>query len=252
MVTHVEHILKKPEAINEETRLDIFQITLSFPNEPDIRLWCAIHLAPSDTNLIICEFEEYIDSFYNKELRAAQNLPLFPAPAMGFESSPQVLAKSTKSASKPLPVIEIARQRRDKGFTSTDLFNALSQAQKQISGCGSVQEVLEVVVGLTSELTGYHRVMAYRFDAEHNGCVDAELLNPDASPDCFRGKISGVRWSGDFEKRRVVLTNFIIGMHFPASDIPVQARKLYITNRIRLLHDRDAQTARLVSTLAML
>jgi light-regulated signal transduction histidine kinase (bacteriophytochrome) len=45
----------------------------------------------------------------------------------------------------------------------------------------------------------------------------------------------------------VAITNYLTGMHFPASDIPKQARELYIINRVRLLHDRDAETARLVS-----
>jgi hypothetical protein len=36
------------------------------------------------------------------------------------------------------------------------------------------------------------------------------------------------------------------GLHFPAADIPKQARDLYVLNRIRLLYDRDADTARLV------
>jgi light-regulated signal transduction histidine kinase (bacteriophytochrome) len=37
-------------------------------------------------------------------------------------------------------------------------------------------------------------------------------------------------------------------MHYPASDIPKQARELYKINRIRILHDRDDETARLVGT----
>jgi hypothetical protein len=36
------------------------------------------------------------------------------------------------------------------------------------------------------------------------------------------------------------------GMHFPAADIPIQARQLYKVNRIRILYDRDEETARLV------
>jgi light-regulated signal transduction histidine kinase (bacteriophytochrome) len=35
-------------------------------------------------------------------------------------------------------------------------------------------------------------------------------------------------------------------MHYPASDIPQQARELYKLNRIRVLYDRDAETALLV------
>ncbi|KAG0124697.1 GAF domain-like protein [Tuber indicum] len=36
------------------------------------------------------------------------------------------------------------------------------------------------------------------------------------------------------------------GLHFPASDIPKQARDLYLLNKVRLLYDRDQVTARLV------
>lgn len=38
----------------------------------------------------------------------------------------------------------------------------------------------------------------------------------------------------------------MVGLHFPATDIPKQARALYKINRIRILYDRDAETARLV------
>jgi len=36
------------------------------------------------------------------------------------------------------------------------------------------------------------------------------------------------------------------GLHFPASDIPAQARALYAINKVRLLYDREQTTARLV------
>jgi light-regulated signal transduction histidine kinase (bacteriophytochrome) len=36
------------------------------------------------------------------------------------------------------------------------------------------------------------------------------------------------------------------GLHFPATDIPAQARELYCINNVRLLYDRDQPSARLV------
>ncbi|KAF4627794.1 hypothetical protein G7Y89_g10359 [Cudoniella acicularis] len=186
-----------------ETRLDIFQMTLTFPFEPEIRLWCAIHLAPSPENLAICKFEEFSDTFFLKDIRAAKSLPISPAPMMGFEVLPEDLEKSTTGASKPLPVLQIACQRQNKEFSSLDIFDALSQAQNQIANCKSIQIIYEAAVGIISELTGFHRAMFYQFDSQNNGC-------------------------------------------FPASDIPKQARALYIINRIRLLYDRGAKTARLV------
>lgn len=54
------------------------------------------------------------------------------------------------------------------------------------------------------------------------GSVVAEIVNTRASEDIYRG------------------------LHFPASDIPKQARELYLVNKIRVLYNRDQETARLI------
>lgn len=51
----------------------------------------------------------------------------------------------------------------------------------------------------------------------------SELIDPRASKDIYRG------------------------LHFPASDIPKQARELNMTNTMRILYDREQDTARLIS-----
>ena len=60
-------------------------------------------------------------------------------------------------------------------------------------------------------LSGFDRVMIYRFDDQWNGDVIAE--SADASSTSY------------------------LGLRFPASDIPVQARKLFLTNRLRAIAD---------------
>ncbi|MGA9046629.1 ATP-binding protein [Sulfuricurvum sp.] len=60
-------------------------------------------------------------------------------------------------------------------------------------------------------LSGFGRVMAYRFDDEYNGSVIAEAKIPEMEA--------------------------YLDHHFPASDIPVQARELYRTNLIRYIPD---------------
>ncbi len=62
-------------------------------------------------------------------------------------------------------------------------------------------------------VTGFDRVMAYRFMADWSGEVVAEALAPDGGIDSFRGLV------------------------FPASDIPAPARALYASNRLRLIPD---------------
>jgi light-regulated signal transduction histidine kinase (bacteriophytochrome) len=60
-------------------------------------------------------------------------------------------------------------------------------------------------------LTGFDRVMVYRFDPDWNGEVVAEERRDDLEP--------------------------FLGLHFPASDIPAQARALYLRNWLRLIPD---------------
>ncbi|TWI66625.1 light-regulated signal transduction histidine kinase (bacteriophytochrome) [Pseudoduganella lurida] len=69
-------------------------------------------------------------------------------------------------------------------------------------------------------VTGFNRVLVYRFDDEGHGHVLAE--------------------SGDGG-----LPSYL-GQRFPATDIPKQARELYALNRIRLIHDANYTPARLV------
>jgi light-regulated signal transduction histidine kinase (bacteriophytochrome) len=65
-------------------------------------------------------------------------------------------------------------------------------------------------------------VVVYQFDETAAGSVVSEIVDPRASTDIYRG------------------------LKFPASDIPKQARDLYLINKIRVLYDRDQPTARLV------
>ena len=70
-------------------------------------------------------------------------------------------------------------------------------------------------------LTGFDRVMIYRFDAEWNGRVLAEA-------------------------KKESMTSFL-DLHFPASDIPKQARELYLTNWLRIIPDVQYLPANLLS-----
>lgn len=71
-------------------------------------------------------------------------------------------------------------------------------------------------------LTGFDRVMVYRFEGDGAGEVIAESLN--GMVDSFKG------------------------LHFPSSDIPAQARKLYTRNLLRIISDVDDPTVPIYPT----
>ena len=72
-------------------------------------------------------------------------------------------------------------------------------------------ELLSLAVDEVRRVTGFDRVMAYQFDPQWNGRVVAE--------------------------RRDEQYPSYLDLHFPASDIPRQARELYRLNRLRMIVD---------------
>ncbi|PTL81887.1 histidine kinase [Vitiosangium sp. GDMCC 1.1324] len=96
------------------------------------------------------------------------------------------------------------------------LLSPLARAQGPL---GLLQAVVEAVRSLTL----FDRVMVYRFDADWHGEVVAES--------------------------RDVTMDDLLGQHFPASDIPAQARALYTRNTLRLIADARAAPVPLVPAI---
>ena len=87
----------------------------------------------------------------------------------------------------------------------------LSTAVGSIMSAPTITALGDAVSRTVRELTGYDRVMVYRFDTDGHGEVIAEAREERLEP--------------------------LLGMHYPASDIPQRARELYMRNRVRVLVD---------------
>jgi len=81
----------------------------------------------------------------------------------------------------------------------------------RLAVAADILELSRIAVVEIHRLTGFERVMLYRFDEEWNGEVVAEVAG--ASPISY------------------------FGLRFPASDIPPQARQLFLVNRLRAIAD---------------
>ena len=80
-------------------------------------------------------------------------------------------------------------------------------------------ELFAVCAKVIARLSGFERVMVYRFDEAWNGKVVGEELTADVDS--------------------------YFGLHFPASDIPAQARALYARTPLRLIPNAVYEPARL-------
>ncbi|WP_026898185.1 GAF domain-containing protein [Daejeonella oryzae] len=78
----------------------------------------------------------------------------------------------------------------------------------------SLDSVCKAAINELKKISGFDRVMMYQFDEDWNGTVIAEDIDES-------------------------LYESYLGLKFPASDIPKQARALYLKNAYRLIPDRD-------------
>ena len=101
--------------------------------------------------------------------------------------------------------------------------HALRPALLRLGSADSLPALYEQILAATRELTGFERVMIYRFDERGHGSVDAELKEPGLEP--------------------------YLGVHYPASDIPQQARQLYTKNWLRIIPDARYVPSPLVPAL---
>lgn len=96
-------------------------------------------------------------------------------------------------------------------------------AQKAINAIKS-QRSIETLLHVAAEefrvLTGFDRVMAYRFRHDDSGEIVAEAKRDDLDT--------------------------LVGRRYPASDIPAQARRMYVTNTLRLIADVNGQPVPIV------
>ncbi|KAE9983103.1 hypothetical protein BLS_004939 [Venturia inaequalis] len=199
---------------------EVFTISIRGPKRRATKMWCAIHVNDQNPDLIICEFE-LEDDVENPLAPPDETSPLFPEDTLSSDPTEEELIESTQNISRPLRVLRSARKRRGEA-AAMEVFNIMSQVQEQLASATTLEKFLKVLVGVIKELTGFHRVMVYQFDQQWNGRVVTELVDPRATKDLYKG------------------------LNFPASDIPKQARDMYKLNKVRLLYDRDQETARLV------
>lgn len=147
-----------------------------------------MHVAQGSKDLVILEFEPYAEVFTLSDTFYQNSLPKVPVHSVDMEVLPEERERSTTAKSLPIRALELTRQKKQNEVSSMEVLRIMNQAQQQIVSAKSVQQVLDIVVGIVADLSGFHRVMLYRFDSQMNGAVEAEIINPQASDDLFRGK----------------------------------------------------------------
>lgn len=112
-------------------------------------------------------------------------------------------------SSGDLLIVECEPSERDEPETALDFYRRSQDALTRLQRGVRVEEICRIAAREVRELTGFDRVMVYRFHSDHSGEVIAEAKH--ANLDSY------------------------LGLRYPAADIPSQARRLYELSTLRLI-----------------
>ena len=102
-----------------------------------------------------------------------------------------------------------------------DLYSDLRAAIARLQATTTLQSFFDLAVAQIAHFTGYERVMAYKFLEDGSGRVMAESKAAHLEP--------------------------YLGLHYPASDIPAPARRMFALSWLRHLPDVDYVPAPIIS-----
>ena len=110
----------------------------------------------------------------------------------------------------------------DANTTDNRTHRLLHSALVHLQSVETLSDLCDAVVTEVRRITGFDRVMVYQFEDDGHGVVRAELKQDGLEP--------------------------YLGLHYPASDIPQQARQLYLKSWLRIIPDARYAPCGLIPT----
>jgi len=114
-------------------------------------------------------------------------------------------------------ILELEAHSARSGLDRAEPLSMLESLAPSLQAAAGEQALLDSAVDSLRSLLGFDRVMIYRFASDDSGEVVAEARRSHLEP--------------------------YLGLRYPASDIPKQARTLYLQNLSRLIADVEAEPA---------
>lgn len=191
----------------QEPSLDILQVSRNAASMLDISLKQLL-----ETNL-----EDLLDPYQIGRIQSR-----LAEDSLDFTNPTKVWVKKTR---EDYTVFDAVFHRNSEGILILELEPAISEDNipflsfyhlakasiNQLKKSASLEDYCQIIAETVRKVTEFDRVMLYKFDRDGHGCVVAEDKLESMQP--------------------------YLGLHFPESDIPKPARKMFLSNLIRLIQD---------------
>ena len=120
-------------------------------------------------------------------------------------------------------IVELELATTTENISVFSFYHSVRSTVSQIQSAKTLKELCQQTVEEIRKISGFDRVMAYQFDPEGNGAIIAEDKVESLTP--------------------------FLGLNYPSTDIPKQARKLYLLNWLRLIPDINYQPVPLIPSI---
>lgn len=219
-VEHIDHIQSTDNVTN---KLEAFTVAISTSADRFQEFWCVMHQSHSPSDSVICEFE------LREDERTAEPHSQPPRGSPGDTKvgtsplqKPDQSMKQRKQQSRDRCSGKKVVRKIKSGPVVMDTLDTLARVQDRLATAPDLASLLQVAVDIVKELTGYHRVMIYQFDKDLNARVVAERADAEAAAVTYLGRT------------------------FAASEFNAESGEMHEITKLRILHDRDIGSARLV------
>ncbi len=120
-----------------------------------------------------------------------------------------------------LVILELEPQPEKRKNTDLELLSSLNVAIAAMKAQQTLSSLCDRFLAEIEKLTGFDRLMVYRFEPNNNGVVIAE-------------------------RRKTAEIESYLGLHYPATDVDSKSREYYLKNSLRMVPDVNYQPVNLI------
>ncbi|NEP00626.1 MAG: GAF domain-containing protein [Symploca sp. SIO2E9] len=194
--------------------------------EPELKILqfsnnCSTVFGISPEDILNSKLEDILDSYQVERLKAGlseENLDFInPAKVWARKNGDDYVVFDSVFHRSPdgFLILELEPTISQENIPFLSFYHLARASINQLQETANLRDFGQIIVEEVRKVTGFDRVMLYKFDEDGHGAVIAEEKLESMEP--------------------------YLGLHYPESDIPKPARKLFSSNWIRLIPDANAQ-----------
>ena len=117
-------------------------------------------------------------------------------------------------------ILELEPAISEESISFLNFYHSVREAASKMQDASDLKKLCQIIVAEIRKITGFDRVMVYKFDCQYNGAVIAE--------------------------DKIETLDSLLGLNYPSLDIPPQAREIYTRNLLRTIGDVNYQPVKII------